>query len=399
MADYSPPPPPATPASYLSPFSGGMMPMTGWQQDQAIKAQQAGIDPGYHAALNYVQQDLSKPIQIGGDPVAAALGPGPGQGPVLQNGNPIPGASFDLSHPGAAESFFGANQGGYTAPGYGDAFTKAMMGQYGNGSNLPSTSNNAQGAYDAFKAGPTSAGLDPYYQNANRIADTGINNAMASRGLYGSSAADSQISASHTNLAADQANRTADFDLRRAQEGGALASNADQSSVANSANQRGWGTALGTLAASTDASDINRLNSGVNAASTAETQMQDRTQNAFSNKMAMADRLAAVLGGANTNAQTTDQTSQENAANLRLGQGADAANAAVAKAGSENASLDRAVNAGVGASKLTSSISDSLKKAPAPTPAAPAPYSATAAYQYPSSSSFNANAYRLENGT
>jgi hypothetical protein len=61
-------------------------------------------------------------------------------------------------------------------------------------------------------------GLDPYYQNAQRQSIEGINQNLAARGAYGSSAADDQIKETIQNLNADRANREAAYNLQRSAE-------------------------------------------------------------------------------------------------------------------------------------------------------------------------------------
>lgn len=133
------------------------------------------------------------------------------------------------------------------APGLGEDFANQAVGFYAGGG-APATTQNQQTVFGQYMATPAEAGLDPYYDNAIRQSREDIDAMSASRGAYGSSAALGLGAEAATNLRAEQANREADFGLRRLQLGGSLAAGADAGSLAASADERAWTMGLGDLA-------------------------------------------------------------------------------------------------------------------------------------------------------
>ena len=148
----------------------------------------------------------------------------------------------------AAQAAGGPIDVGYNGnvPGMGENVSAAFLGQYAQ-NGTPSTTQNAQGAYSQFQQS-TPANMDPYYDNASRNSANAINTQMAARGSYGSSNAVGVLSNAETNLRAQQAKDEAGYGLSRAGLGGTLASSADQSSLANSTNERNWMSGLSDLA-------------------------------------------------------------------------------------------------------------------------------------------------------
>lgn len=92
------------------------------------------------------------------------------------------------------------------------------------------------------------AGLDPYYQRAHQRGSEQIDQAMAARGLYNSGAALQAQQDLSADLGAAQANREADYALRRISEGRLGAGQADQMALAGSGDERAWMLGGGNLA-------------------------------------------------------------------------------------------------------------------------------------------------------
>lgn len=245
-----------------------------------------------YAAINRSADSKSGGYGPGGPPVAAT--PQWNQNPGLQAGSPFAGAQgLDFLQPGAAEKFFSQNQGFFTTPGQSENFARTAMQQFGAGG--PQLGNNAQDAYNRFN-GSTPADMSSFYSNAGRQASEGINTSLAARGSYGSSAANGQISEALGNLAADRAKSEASYGLQRAGVSGQLAQGADQTSLGNAANQRGWLTSMGGLAQNADQSAISRMLGGMGAATGAQNAQTTRGQNMFNNQMQMGQALNNTMG-------------------------------------------------------------------------------------------------------
>ncbi len=132
-----------------------------------------------------------------------------------------------------------------TSAGMGENVSAALIGHYAD-TGIPSTAQNAQGAYDEFNRS-TPADMSSYYNNASRNSANRINTEMAARGSYGSSNAVGVLGNAETNLRAQQAKDEAGYGLQRAGLRGTLAGGADQSSLAHSADERNWVGALSDL--------------------------------------------------------------------------------------------------------------------------------------------------------
>lgn len=246
-----------------------------------------------------------------------------------QSGGP-PGAvhspeGWDFSGAGVAQQYFDQNAGRYQAQGAGGQWWDQNQGQFqGPGqaesyfdqamqdkqAQQPGT-NYAQQAYQDFAQG-SSPNLDPYYANAKRKLGEDLNQQFASRGAYGSSVALDRLAEGYTDLNAAQANREGDYALQRYGLGGQLGTGADSGTRANSQNDLSWTTGLGglsqgaqgaqsnrlgqagQLAMNADQTDINRLNSGMNAAATAEEARRQRGQDYFNNLSGSYASLAGM---------------------------------------------------------------------------------------------------------
>jgi hypothetical protein len=171
-------------------------------------------------------------------------------------------------------------------PGMGENVSAALLGHYSD-SGVPGVSNNAQGAYDSFNSS-TPANMGAYYDNASRNSANAINTQMAARGSYGSSNAIGVLGNAETNLRAQQAKDEAGYGLQRASMKGSLASAADNSSQAASANERNWVGALSDLGFRNQQQGMSRYQQG--------------NDNAFRGAQAASD-IEGDVGGAAIAAQ------------------------------------------------------------------------------------------------
>lgn len=198
------------------------------------------------------------------------------QGPLQPDAQP---PNWDFSHPGAAEDYFANTQGAYTrpgvsedywnknqgalsAPGQAENFFSQALGAYGN---RPAPTNNAQGAYNDFQSSAPQS-TQPYFDNARRAYSDSMNSELASRGAYGSSAGLGILSRGLGDLSAQEARENAQYGLQRAGLGGQLASGADASERANSADSLGWLTGVGGLGTMAQQAGNQRFTAGFNAA-------------------------------------------------------------------------------------------------------------------------------------
>lgn len=300
--------------------------------------------------------------------------------PVVHNGTPIPDAEgLNFLKRGPAEQQWEDAKAKYNAgPTRTDAYADAMLKKYGEG--FPGVSNRADEAYKQFLSSAP-ADLNPYYTNAKRMASEDIDKRLSARGLYGSSAADDAIREAMTNLSAEQANREADYGLRRSALGGQLGSAADVSSRGASESERAWLDALRGVASGADTADLNYLNSGMTAAGEAQGAQTTRGQNMIHNALDLGDRFSGLMGDSYDKTIQGDQGLMSDAQNMRLGNATEQAN---------QASQDYARNAATWNDTLGSVVSaaPTVGKSfenhnPQQHPVRPVSYSESASYQYP----------------
>jgi hypothetical protein len=164
----------------------------------------------------------------------------------------------------------------------GENYTASALQYYGE-NGMPGRSGQV---YDQFMSS-VPQDMSPYYDNAVNHAQNDINQQLAARGMYGSSAGIGQISNATTNLRAQQAKDNAQYGLNRAQLAGSLGSTADQ-------NQLAWTSGLGDLAFRGQAG-----------------QMQ-RGQNVFQDQMMLSGQLAGMEGNAYDQMFNADQSNLDN---------------------------------------------------------------------------------------
>jgi hypothetical protein len=161
------------------------------------------------------------------------------------------------------------------------------------------------------------AGLDPYYDRAKQRAMSDIERETAALGAYGSSAGQDLKREALTDLAAEQANREADFRMRQLAEergweglGGQLAGQAGAQQLGRDAAMRQWDVLGGQLAGQAGAAQRGWTAQGAQAAQAAETAdfMRDQAVGQAFNQLSHHD-LQRLVSGQNTAA--TAQMLQE----------------------------------------------------------------------------------------
>ncbi len=211
---------------------GVQNPQTPLPGASAFKPKAPNAPPTLRTGDSPARQAIDSPWGKGGAPIRSPTG-------------------MDLTKPGTGEqgATYGANR--LFGAGPTDDFLMNLMTEgkedIGTGTNL------AEESYYDFKGlgGPgldRDAGLDPYYDRQRAEMQKAIDASFGARGMFGSSAATGTQADASMGLAAEQANREADWDIRRAGE------------------ERAWGMGQGTLGAAADASsrgnigmDINKL--------------------------------------------------------------------------------------------------------------------------------------------
>jgi|GEM_PF-4977575 len=231
--------------------------------------------------------DHSAPAQA---PAWSTTSPALPQQPFSQ-----PNTSFtgDLSQPGAAEQYFGQNQGQFNAPNALSQYWGGVSGQFAN-----PQGNNANQAYQQFQASQPQD-MSSYYDNAVSSTNADLSKQAAAQGLSGSSAAMGQIATADQTLRGQEAQANAQYGLQRGQLGGQLAGQADQST----AQTLGLG---GQLAGNTASQGLQGLTAGMGAASNAEQALQQRQGQYINQLMGYAGGTTGAgtaIGGADVNSQ------------------------------------------------------------------------------------------------
>jgi hypothetical protein len=193
--------------------------------------------------------------------------------------NPFTGAQA----PAQGQSYNPFSSLDQTQAGTGEQYAQSALGYYG-ANGMPGYSNQA---WDQFQA-QTPADMSPYYNNAVNQTNNTLNQQLAARGMYGSSAGVGQIANADTNLRSQEAKDNAEYQLQRGQLAGSLGSSADQ-------NQLAWTKGLGDIANNAQ-----------------ELQMK-RGQNVFGDQMLMSGQLSGLEGSAydqmfNADQQNLDST-------------------------------------------------------------------------------------------
>lgn len=136
----------------------------------------------------------------------------------------------------------------------------------------------SKNAYDQFEQNVGGPGLDAYYDQAFKRTQQRLDRSAASRGMYGSSYAMQGVSDAAVALGAEQANREADYRLRR------------QAALENSArnasdDELSWTKGMGDLAFGAGKESLEYGLAAVDAGATAQELEQDRLKNGYAAAM------------------------------------------------------------------------------------------------------------------
>lgn len=177
----------------------------------------------------------------------------------------------DMLSPGVAEQYWNLYQGQFDPMQYWNQVQGRLPGGV-------ATDGAANSAYGAFQ-NQSQPGLDPYYARAKERSQQSIDQAMAARGAYGSSAATQAIGNAFADLDAEQANREAQYALQQQQLG-----------IAQSGMGLSW------------------LEGGMNAALMAQNARRARIQDRYANQMGMLGLMMPTYMGAYGNMLDTDMS-------------------------------------------------------------------------------------------
>jgi hypothetical protein len=215
-----------------------------------------------------------------------------------------PNPNFDQSKPGAAEDAYTQHSGAFFQP--------SQVGQYWNSvAGNANTPTQSAGAYQQYQQSQP-ADMSGYYNRAEDRATGRVNDQMAARGMYGSSYGAGQATTAITDLEAQRAKDEAGYGLQRAQVGGQLAGQADQTGLSKTLG-------YGQLAGGADAARISGASAGMSAAGMAQGARRQRTQDAFDNIWRPSAAIAGMTGDAYHDVAATDQGGFEAQQALALG--------------------------------------------------------------------------------
>ena len=223
--------------------------------------------------------------------------------PGSSNGAQSQLSSLNMSGPGAAESYYGNNQGVWQSPSFGEVNNQGLAQQYSDPNNRPQTTQHSNDWFSQYTGSMPSISAEPgfgaYFDNAKKRAAESINQSMAARGAYGSSAANDQTSRAFTDLEGQRALKEADYNLQRLGEqrawqglGGQLAGQADSNALNQSKDTQGWAQLLSQLGLDASQLGLQRTNAGMDAAGAAQGAQRSRGNDYFNQQLASGDRLA-----------------------------------------------------------------------------------------------------------
>jgi hypothetical protein len=166
---------------------------------------------------------------------------------------------------GQGSQFFGKTEGRYRSPGLGEKQfqqSRKQLGAQGQGEQYWNQVAGAMNQASASEGLQKDPGLGAYYDRAKTRTAGDINNQLAARGSFGSSAGMSQISDAMVGLEAERANREGEFRQAQAQQ-------SDQARMA----RLGMG---GQMAQGAQGLGLQRLGLGGQMAGQAQGQLMDR---------------------------------------------------------------------------------------------------------------------------
>ena len=214
-----------------------------------------------------------------------------------------------------------------TKEGKGESYADSVIGYYAE-HGIPMASNEAKVTLDKFRESQPQD-LSPYYDYASKLTSAKIDNAMSSRGSYGSSNATGQIGAAEMALRAEEANANAKYGLDRYAREGELAGSSDTSSARANDLEFGWAKGLSELAFKSQAAGEDRnqhlFDNTFKVAEAKAGNYTDASGKAITGVGEATDAANDVTMG-NASDQVSNANADENAANAATGSFKDAAN-------------------------------------------------------------------------
>lgn len=215
-----------------------------------------------------------------------------------------PGTAQDIGTTDT-KKVFDENKAAWFNPSHGEVNTQGLIGQFSDPNNRADVSNNTQSWFDQYRGQMPNISAEPgfgaYFENAKNRAAESINQAMAARGAYGSSAANDQTARAFTDLEGQRALKEADYNLQRLAEqrgwqglGGQLAGAADNRSLGVAGLEKDWVNLLHGMGIDASRLGLDRTNAGTDAARAATADERTRGQDFFANQLAMGDRLVDI---------------------------------------------------------------------------------------------------------
>jgi hypothetical protein len=245
-------------------------------------------------------------------------------------------SSLNQSGPGAGESYYANNAGTWQSPSFGEVNNQGLVGQYSSPNARPKTTQNSNTWFQQYQGNMPNVASEPgfgaYFDNAKNRAAESINQAMAARGAYGSSAANDQTARAFTDLEGQRALKEADYNLQRLGEqrawqglGGQLAGQADTNALNQNQNERQWAQLLSQFGLDASQLGLQRTNAGMDAALGAQNAQRARGNDYFNQQMSMGDRLADLYKSTILPGLDNDAAMMENASSGGVAQGNQAA--------------------------------------------------------------------------
>lgn len=152
----------------------------------------------------------------------------------------------------------------------------------------------------------TDPGLGRFYQNAWQQGSADIDKQFAAKGMGNSGAAMEAAAKLRGNLGAEQANREADYGLRRAQIGGQLAGQASSEALGAGGQRLGAAAQLGGLAQGADAGNLGRMVAGGNFARQGQEALEGRERGAFDDMLGYGNAVSGVMAPGYENLFSSD---------------------------------------------------------------------------------------------
>jgi hypothetical protein len=234
-------------------------------------------------------------------------------------------SSLNMSGPGTGESYYSANSGAWQSPSFGEVNNQGLVGQFSDPNARPATTQNSNDWFQQYQGAVPNIAAEPgfgaYFDNAKNRAAESINQQMAARGAYGSSAANDQTARAFTDLEGQRALKEADYNLARLGEqrnwqslGGDLASAADTNSLNRGKDERDWADMLARMGMDASQMGLDRTNAGMDASMAAQGAQRTRGNDYFNQQLTMGDRMAEIyrmtmLPGLDNDAAMMEQAS------------------------------------------------------------------------------------------